>query len=196
VAWAEVGESQLIGPEIVVETTKVISQIKERLKAARDRQKSYADVRRRPLEFAVGDFVLLKVSPWKGVVRFVKRGKLGPRYIGPFEILERIGPVAYRLKLPQELGGVHDVFHVSNLRKCLVDPSHHVPMDEIQVDQKLNFVEKPLEILDRVTKKLKTKWYPIVKVRWQSKRGPEFTWEREDQMRAKYPFLFEEASTS
>ena len=195
-AWAEVGESQLIGPEIVVETTKVISQIKERLKVARDRQKSYADVRRRPLEFAVGDFVLLKVSPWKGVVRFVKRGKLGPRYIGPYEILERNGSVAYRLKLPQELSGVHDVFHVSNLRKCLVDPSHHVPMDEIQVDQKLNFVKKPLEILDREVKKLKAKWYPIVKVRWQSKRGPEFTWEREDQMRAKYPFLFEEASTS
>jgi hypothetical protein len=195
-AWAEVGESQLIGPEIIVETTEKIAQIKERLKAARDRQKSYADVRRRPLEFSVGDFVLLKVSPWKGIVRFVKRGKLGPRFIGPFEIIERIGPVAYRLKLPQELSGVHDVFHVSNLRKCLVDPTHHIPMDEIEVDNQLKFVEKPVEILDREVKKLKTKRYTIVKVRWQSRRGPEFTWEREDDMKARYPSLFEEQQVS
>jgi len=195
-AWAEVGESQLIGPEIVVETTDVIAKVKKQLIVARDRQKSYADVRRRPLEFEIGDFVLLRVSPWKGVIRFVKRGKLAPRYIGPYEILERVGSVAYRLKLPQELSGVHDVFHVSNLRKCLVDPSDHVPMDEIQVDQKLNFVEKPIEILDRDVKKLKNKRFTIVKVRWQSKRGPEFTWEREDTMRAKYPFLFNESSTS
>nr|XP_043630383.1 uncharacterized protein LOC122601708 [Erigeron canadensis] len=123
-AWAEIGESQLIGPEIVVETTKVIYQIKERLQLARERQKKYADVRRRPLEFEAGDYVLLKVSPWKGVIRFVKRGKLGPRYIGPFKIIERVGKVAYRLELPQELGGVHDVFHICNLRKCLADPTN------------------------------------------------------------------------
>src|ERR1043166_4966909 len=108
VAWASVGDSQLIGPEIVEETTAKVIQIKERLKAAQDRQKSYADVRRKPLEFSVGDNVLLKVSPWKGVVRFVKRGKLGPRFIGPFKIIERIGRVAYRLDLPPELEGVHN----------------------------------------------------------------------------------------
>jgi len=189
-AWAEIGESQLIGPEIVVETTKVISQIKEKLQLARERQKKYADVRRRPLEFEVGDFVLLKVSPWKGVVRFVKRGKLGPRYIGPFKILQRVGKVAYRLELPQELSGVHDVFHICNLRKCLADPTHHVPMDEIRVDSKLNFVEEPVEILDREVKKLKNKRYTIVKVRWNARRGAEFTWEREDHMKSKYPHLF------
>ncbi|GKF46759.1 putative reverse transcriptase domain-containing protein [Tanacetum coccineum] len=115
VIWTEVEESQLIGPEIVQETTKNIVQIKERLKTARSRQKSYADKRRKPLEFQVGDRVLLKVSPWKGVVRFGKKGKLTPRYVGPFEIVERVGPVAYQLKLPQELSCVHDTWRVSNL---------------------------------------------------------------------------------
>ncbi|GJZ71853.1 putative reverse transcriptase domain-containing protein [Tanacetum coccineum] len=131
IMWAEVGEGQLIEPELVQETTKKISQIKDRLKAARDRQKIYADKRRKPLEFSVGEYVLLKVSPWKGVVRFGKKGKLAPRFVGPFEIIERIGPVAYRLRLPEELNGVHDTFHVSNLKKCLADPTLQVPLDEI-----------------------------------------------------------------
>lgn len=115
ICWSEIGESQLSGPEIVQETTDKIQQIRERLKVARDRQKSYADRRRKPLEFTVGDKVLLKVSPWKGVVRFGKRGKLSPRFVGPFKIIQRIGPVAYQLELPEEMNGVHDVFHVSNL---------------------------------------------------------------------------------
>ncbi|GKB43026.1 putative reverse transcriptase domain-containing protein [Tanacetum coccineum] len=146
VIWTEVGESQLIGPEIMQETTKKIVQIKERLKTARSRQKSYADKRRKPLEFQVGDRVLLKVSPWKGVVRFGKKGKLAPRYVGPFEIVERVGPVAYRLKLPQELSCVHDTFHVSNLKKCLADIDIQVPLDEIEIDENLRFVEEPIEI--------------------------------------------------
>ncbi|GJS15586.1 reverse transcriptase domain-containing protein [Tanacetum coccineum] len=161
----KVGEGQLIGPEIMQETTEKISQIKDRLKAARDRQKSYADKRRKPLEFSEGDHVLLKVSPWKGVVRFGKKGKLAPRYVGPFEITERIGPVAYRLRLPQELNGVHDTFHVSNLKKCLADPTLQIPLEEIQVDAKLNFMEEPVEILEREIKKLKRSRIPIVKVR-------------------------------
>ena len=138
--------------------------------------------------------MLLKVSPWKGVVRFIKRGKLAPRFIGPFEIVERVGPVAYRLSLPSELNGVHDVFHVSNLRKCLADETSYVPLDEIRVDEKLNFTEEPIEILDREVKKLKNSKIPIVKVRWDSRRGPEFTWEREDQMKAKYPHLFKKSN--
>ncbi|GJY49005.1 putative reverse transcriptase domain-containing protein [Tanacetum coccineum] len=162
--WAEVGEGKLIGPELVQETTKKISQIKNRLKAARDRQKSYADKRRKPLEFSIGDYVLLKVSPWKGVVRFGKKGKLAPRFVGPFEIIEKVGPLAYRLDLPEELDGVHDTFHVSNLKKCLADPTLQVPLDEIQVDAKLNFVEEPMEILDREFKKLKRSMMAIVKV--------------------------------
>ncbi|GKB94212.1 putative reverse transcriptase domain-containing protein [Tanacetum coccineum] len=131
IMWAEVGEGQLIGPELLQETTENISQIKDRLKAARDRQKSYADKRRKPLEFSVGDHVLLKVSPWKGVIRFGKKGNLAPRFVGPFQIVEKVGPVAYRLDLPEELNGVHDTFHVSNLKKCLADPTLQVPLDEI-----------------------------------------------------------------
>ncbi|GJW74625.1 putative reverse transcriptase domain-containing protein [Tanacetum coccineum] len=174
IMWAEVGEGQLIGPELVQETTEKISQIKDRLKAARDRQ---------------------KVSPWKGVVRFGKKGKLAPRFVRPFEIIEKVGPVAYMLDLPEELDGVHDTFHVSNLKKCLADPTLQVPLDEIQVDAKLNFVEEPVEILEREFKKLKRSRIAIVKVRWNSKRGPEFTWEREDQMKLKYPHLFSDVSS-
>ncbi|GJT88312.1 putative reverse transcriptase domain-containing protein [Tanacetum coccineum] len=148
IMWAKVGEGQLIGPELVQETTEKISQIKDRLKAARDRQKSYADKRRKPLEFSIGDYVMLKVLPWKGVERFRKKGKLAPRFVGPFEIIEKIGPVAYQLDFPEELNGVHDTFHVSNLKKCLADPTLQVPLDEIQVDAKLNFVEEPVEILE------------------------------------------------
>ncbi|GJR97477.1 hypothetical protein Tco_0269651 [Tanacetum coccineum] len=165
----EGGEGKLIGPKIVQETTEKISQIKDRLKTARDRQKSYADKRRKPLEFNVGDHVLLKVSPWNGVVRFEKKGKLAPRFVGPFEITKRIGPIAYRLRLPQELNGVHDTFHVSNLKKCLADPTLHMPLEEIQVDAKLNFVEEPVEILGREFKKLKRSRIAIIKVRWNLK---------------------------
>ncbi|GKC51778.1 retrotransposon protein, putative, ty3-gypsy subclass [Tanacetum coccineum] len=157
--------------------------IKDILKAARDRQKSYANKRRKPLEFSVGDYVLLKVSPWKGVVCFGKKRKLAPRFIGPFKIIKKIGPMAYKLDLPEELDGVHDTFHVSNLKKCLADPTLQVPLDEIQVNAKLDFVEEPVEILEREFKKLKRSRIAIVKVRWNSKRGPEFTWEREDQMK-------------
>ncbi|GJW64099.1 putative reverse transcriptase domain-containing protein [Tanacetum coccineum] len=195
IIWAEIGEGQLIGPELVQETTEKISQIKDRLKAARDRQKSYADKRRKPLEFSMGDYVLLKVSPWKGVVRFGKKGKLTPRFVGPFEIIEKVSLVAYRLNLSEELNGVHDTFYVSNLKKCLANPTLKVPLDEIQVDAKLNFVEEPMEILEREFKKLKRSRIAIVKVRWNSKRGPEFTWEREDQMKLKYPHLFSGVSS-
>ncbi|GKB65811.1 putative reverse transcriptase domain-containing protein [Tanacetum coccineum] len=157
-------KGQLIGPKLVQETTEKISQIKDRLKAVRD------------------------LSPWKGVERFRKKEKLTPRFVRPFEIVEKVGPVAYRLDLPKELDGVHDTFHVSNLKKCLADPTLQVPLDEIQVDAKLNFVGQPVEILEREFKKLKRSRIAIVKVRW--KRGPEFTWERENQMKLKYPHLF------
>ncbi|GKC55722.1 putative reverse transcriptase domain-containing protein [Tanacetum coccineum] len=134
VLWAEIGKGSLIEPELVQETKNKVVLIKEKLKAARAHQKSYADKRHKPLEFEVGDRVLLKVSPWKGVVHFGKKGKLAPRYVGPFEILERIGLVAYRLRLLEELSSVHDTFHVSNLKKCLADANLHVPLDEIKVD--------------------------------------------------------------
>ncbi|GJX58713.1 putative reverse transcriptase domain-containing protein [Tanacetum coccineum] len=190
ICWAEVGDSQLTGPEIIHETTERIVQIKSHIQAARDRQKSYADVRRKPLEFQVGDKVMLKVSPWKGVIRFGKRGKLNPRYIGPFKIIAKVGTVAYRLELPEKLSRVHSTFHVSKLKKCMADELLAIPLDEIQVDDKLNFIEEPVEIMDREVKRLKQSRILIVKVRWNSRRGPEFTWEREDQMQKKYPHLF------
>ncbi|GJY18560.1 putative reverse transcriptase domain-containing protein [Tanacetum coccineum] len=191
VCWSEVGDAQLTGPEMIRETTEMIVQIKNRLLAARSRQKSYADVRRKPLEFEVGDKVMLKVSPWKGVVRFGKRGKLSPRYIGPFKILSRVGPVAYTLELPRELQGIHNTFHVSNLKKCLSDEELIIPLDEVRIDEKLHFIEEPIEIVDREVKQLKQRRIPIVKVRWNSSRGPEYTWEREDQIWKKYPHLFD-----
>ncbi|GKD77844.1 hypothetical protein Tco_1340465 [Tanacetum coccineum] len=133
---------------------------------------------------------MLKVSPWKGVIRFGKRGKLNPRYIGPFKIIAKVGTLAYRLELPEQLGRVYSIFHVSNLKKCFVDEPLVIPLDEIQIDDKLNFIEEPVEIMDREVKRLKQSCIPIVKIRWNSRRGPEFTWEREDQMKKKYPYLF------
>ncbi|GJU27788.1 putative reverse transcriptase domain-containing protein [Tanacetum coccineum] len=155
VCWAEVGDVQLTGPEIIHETTEKIMQIRQRLQAARDRQRSYANVRRKPLEFQVGP-----------VVKY------------------------HLVKLPEELSNIHNTFHVSNLKKCLSDESLIIPMKELQLNDKLNFVEEPVEIMDREIKQLKRSRIPIVKVRWNSKRGPEFTWEREDEIRAKYPHLF------
>ncbi|KAI3754864.1 hypothetical protein L1987_54656 [Smallanthus sonchifolius] len=163
--------------------------------AARDRQKCYADKRRKPLEFQVGDMVLLKVSPWKGVIRFGKRCKLNPHYDRPFKIVKRIGPVAYQLDLPEGLSGVHNVFHVSNLKKCLADESLAVPLEELHIDEQLCFIEEPVEIMDREVKTLKRSKIPIVKVRWNSKRGPEFTLEHEDQIMRKYPNLFKHSAS-
>ncbi|GJW12764.1 putative nucleotidyltransferase, ribonuclease H [Tanacetum coccineum] len=196
VCWAEVGQVQLTGPEIVQETTEKVIQIKQRMQAARDRQKSYADLKRKPMEFQVGDRVMLKVSPWKGVVRFGKRGKLNPRYVRPFKVLAKVGSVAYKLKLPQELSRVHNTFHVSNLKKSYSDEPLAVPLEGLHIDDKIQFVEEPVEIMEREIKRLKRSHIPLVKVRWNSKRGPEFTWEREDSFKKKYPHLFTNQASS
>nr|GEW54525.1 putative reverse transcriptase domain-containing protein [Tanacetum cinerariifolium] len=143
--WAEVGESQLTGPELIQETTEKIVLIKQRMQAAQDRQKSYADQKRKPMEFKVGDRVMLKVSPWKGVIRFGKWGKLNLRYVGPFKVLAKVRKVAYKLELPQELSRVHHTFH---------------------------FVKEPVEIMEWEIKRLKRSRIPLVKVRWNSRWGP------------------------
>nr|GFC50488.1 putative reverse transcriptase domain-containing protein [Tanacetum cinerariifolium] len=166
------------------------------MQAARDRQKSYADLKRKPMEFQVGDKVMLKVSSWKWVVRLGKREKLNPRYVRPFKVLERVRDVAYKLDLPEELSRVHNTFHVSNLKKCHADEPLAVPLDGLHFDDKLHFVEEPVEIIDCEVKRLKRSRIPLVKVRWNSKRGPEFTWEREDQFQKKYPHLFARTAQS
>ncbi|GJU13237.1 putative reverse transcriptase domain-containing protein [Tanacetum coccineum] len=147
----------------------------DHLSAGPKLEMSYANIRQKPLEFQVGDRVMLKVSPRKGVIRFGKRGKLNPWYIGPFKILKRVGPVAYTLELPEELSSVHSTFHVSNLKKCLSDESLIIPIIELWLDDKLNFVEEPIEIMDHEVKQLRQSRIPIGKVRWNSKRGPKFT---------------------
>nr|GEV88061.1 hypothetical protein [Tanacetum cinerariifolium] len=238
-AKSEVGDSQLIGLELIRDTTKKIVQIKNCLLAARSRQKSYADKRLKPLEFQVGYMVLLKVSPWKGAVHFGKCRKLSPCYIGSFKILDRLGLVAYMLELPEELKGIQSNFHVLNLKKCLAkddvvvpineiqlddklhmieepvevvdrevtkaegndgkclsDESLIIPFEEAQLDDKLYFIEEPVEFMDREVKQLKQSHIPIIKVHWNSKRGPEFTWEHEDLFKSKYPYLFPSKSTA
>ncbi|GJQ98185.1 putative reverse transcriptase domain, ribonuclease H-like domain, aspartic peptidase domain protein [Tanacetum coccineum] len=155
VCWSEVGDNQLTRPELIRETTKKIIQIKNRLLTARSRQKSYADVRRKPMEFNVCDMVMLKVSPWKGVIRFGKRGKLSPHYVGPFKIIERIGPVAYRLELSEKLYGIHNTFHVSNLKKCLANEYFVIPFERNPNVEKLNITQGTGEIMDREVKQLK-----------------------------------------
>ncbi|GKA12879.1 hypothetical protein Tco_0692425 [Tanacetum coccineum] len=162
----------------------------------RDRQKSYADLKRKPMEFQVGDKVMLKVSPWKGVVRFGKRGKFNPRYVRPFKVLENVRSVAYKLELPEELSRVHNTFHVFNLKKCHADEPLVIPLDGLHFDDKLQFVEEPGEIMDCEVKRLKRSRIPLVNVRWNSRRGLEFTWEREDQFRKKYPYLFTKTAPS
>ncbi|GJS86768.1 putative reverse transcriptase domain-containing protein [Tanacetum coccineum] len=169
VCWAEVGEAQLTGPEMIQETMEKIVLIKQRIQAAQDRQKSYIDLKHKLMEFKVGDMVMLKVSPWKGFVRFIKRGKLNPRYVGPFKVLAK---------------------------KCYGNEPLAMPLEGVHIDDTLQFVEEPVEIMEREIKRLKRSRIPLVKVRWNSRRGPEFTWEREDSFKKKYPHLFTNRASS
>ncbi|RVW32511.1 Transposon Ty3-G Gag-Pol polyprotein [Vitis vinifera] len=168
ICWNDVGERKLLGPELVQLTVEKVALIKERLKAAQSRHKSYADHRRRDLEFEVGDHVFLKVSPMKSVMRFGRKGKLSPRFVGPFEILERVGTLAYKVALPPSLSKVHNVFHVSTLRKYIYDPSHVVELEPIQIFEDLTYEEVPVQIVDVMDKVLRHAVVKLVKVQWSN----------------------------
>ena len=168
VCWDEVGEISLVGPELVQITSEKVKVVRDNLKIARDRQKSYADNSRKDLQFEIGDRVFLKISPWKGVLRFGKRGKLSPRFIGPYEIVSKVGPIAYKLKLPPELSRIQDTFHVSMLRKYIPDPSHVLREQPVQLKENLTYEETPVQIVDRKEQVLRSKVIPLVKVLWKN----------------------------
>jgi hypothetical protein len=177
--WEEVGDKKLYGAELIQITTEKVRIIKDRMKVAQDRQKKYADIRRRPLEFCPGDKVFLKVAPWKHMLRFGMKGKLALRFIGPFEIQKCIGPVSYEINLPSQLAKVHNVFHVSLLRKTNVDPSRVLPQVPVEVKEDLTLEVRPIKILDWGKKELHNKKVSIIRVLWRSSQIEEETWERE-----------------
>ncbi|XP_073153039.1 uncharacterized protein [Henckelia pumila] len=187
VHWDEVGERVLLGPEIVQQTSDIVIQIRERMRTVQCRQKSYADRRLRDLECVMGDHVFLRVSPMKGVMHFGRRGKLNPRYIGPFEILERIGTLACRLALPLSLATVHNVFRISMLRNYISNPLHVLDYEPLQLTRELAFEERPVRVLAREEKRLRTRVIPMVKVQWLNHSEEEATWESETDMRTRYP---------
>ncbi|KAK5784714.1 hypothetical protein PVK06_039241 [Gossypium arboreum] len=186
----ELKENQIYGVDLIKETEEKVKIIRDCLKAASDRQKSYADLKRKDIEFQVGDKVFLKVTPWKKVLRFGRKGKLTPRFVGPYEVIEKVGPVAYRLALPLELEKIHDVFHVSMLRLYRSDPSHVVSPTEIELQPDMTYEEEPIKILAREVKQLRNKNVALVKVLWQRHGVEEATWESEETMRNQYPHLF------
>ena len=181
----------MIGPDLIQEVEEKVKTIRERLKVATDRQKSYADMKRKDIRYEIGEKVFLKVSPWKKVMKFGKKGKLRPRFIGTYEVIEKVGPVAYILALPPELDKIHSVFHVSMLRRYRLDPSHVVSSETIELRPDLTYEEEPVEILARKVKELRNKKIPLVKVLWRNHKTKEATWESEEMMRQQYLQLFD-----
>ncbi|WVZ70158.1 hypothetical protein U9M48_018846 [Paspalum notatum var. saurae] len=194
ICWGETGERKMIGPDLVQQAEEKIQIIRTHLKSAQDRQKKQADVRRRKLEFQVGDFVFLKVSPKKGTRRFGLCGKLSPRYVGPFQVVERVGPVAYRLNLPSDLSGVHNVFHVSLLRKCLREPTERAEIPLIELQPDLSYEEYPTKILDTKERVMRQRTTRFLKVQWSNHTEEEATWEKEKDLYKSFPYLVESAN--
>jgi hypothetical protein len=188
--WDQLGERQVFGPEILLEAKENIRMVRENVKAAQSRQRSYADARRRELSFEVGDYVYLKVSPIRGTKRFGVKGKLAPRYIEPYQILARHGELAYQLSLLENLSTVHDVFHVSQLKKCLRVPEEQLPVEDLEVQEDLTYIEKSTQILETADRVTRRNTIRMCKVKWGHHSEEEATWEREDDLRAKYPELF------
>jgi hypothetical protein len=191
--WSRTGESQIFRLEVLKDAEKQAQIIRENLKVAQSWQKSYADKRRRDLSFEIGDFVYLKVSPMRGTRRFKVMGKLAPRYVGPFQIVDRNGELAYQLELPQ-LSDVYDVFHVSQLKKCLRIPKEQLSMEELDVGGDLTNNEKLIKILDKAKRVTRNKIIKMCKVQWSHHTEDEATWEHEEELRADYPELFPSAS--
>jgi len=196
VGWFESTEPRPRGTDLMREALDHVRVIQDRLRTAQSRHQSYADRRRRPLKFAVGDRVFLRVSPMKGVMRFGRRGKLSPRYIGPFEILRTVGEVAYELALPPAFSAIHPVFHVSMLRRYVPDESHVIQYDAVDLDDSLRYIEEPVAILARDVRRLRSRAIPVVKVHWRHRPVEEATWETDHEMRAQFHGLFELSGTS
>ena len=184
--WTELSEKKVIGPDLIRETEEKVKMIRERLNVVTDSKKSYADMNRKYIRYEIDEKVFLKVSPWKKVMRFGKKGKLSPRFIGPYEVIEKVGPVAYRLALPPDLEKIHDVFHVSMLRRYRSDPSHVISSETIELRPDLTYEEEPVDILAREVKELWNKKIPLVKVLWRNHKTEEPTWESEETMRQQY----------
>jgi hypothetical protein len=189
--WDNVEERQTLGPKLIQDTREKVCVIKERMSVAQSRQKSYADKRKRPLEFKVGDCVLLKVSPMKRVMQFGKKGKLSPRFFKLFKITQIVGRLAYRIALPPDLVGTHDVFHVSMLRKYIANPDVIMEYESLKIHEGLTYVEESVKIVDKKEQVLRTKTIPIVKVLWRNHGVEEASWEAEHNIWSCYPYLFE-----
>jgi hypothetical protein len=188
--WDQTGERQFFGPEIIQEAEEQVRQIRENLRTAQSRQKSYADTQRRLLEFKEGDHIYLKMSTIRGLRRFKDKGKLSPRFIGPFLILKRVGEVAYQLELPDHLADVHDVFHVSQLKKCLRVPEEQLPMEDLSLQDDLTYTKYPIKILNTLTRVTRSNVIKMCKVQWSHHGEDEATWEREEELRVDFPHLF------
>jgi hypothetical protein len=188
--WSNVGEKTLEGPACVKEAEEKVALIHKRLLEAQSRQKSYADNSRRELKFEEGDSVYLKVSLMRGVKRFQVKEKLAPWFVGPYPIIGRIGPEAYRLELPESMSDIHNVFHVSQLRKCLKVPESLIEEETIQIQKDLQYWEKPVKILDSAVRKTRNSEVRLCKVQWSREGEEEATWESEDSLRREYPYLF------
>ena len=188
--WSQPGERPFFGPAVIEEAEERVAQVRENLRIAQSRQKSYADQRRRDLEFSVGDFVYLKVSPLRNTKRFYVKGKLAPRFVGPYRICERIGKLAYKVELPPELETVHPVFHVSQLRKCLRVSDEQIPANSIDLQESLEYLEHPIKILGTDVKETRSRKIPMCKVQWSNHTEREATWEKEADLRMHHPYLF------
>jgi hypothetical protein len=186
-SWSQTGERKIFGPDLVTEAEEKVKTIQSNLKAAQSRQKSYADKRRKALQFKVGDFIYLRVSPTQGIQRFGIKGQLAPRYVGPFEILETCGPVAYRLQLPPQLAAIHDVFHVSQIRKCIKTPTEIVNLETIKIESNLSYTKHPIRILDTKERSIRRETIRMFKIQWNHHPEEEATWKTESYLQRNFP---------